>query len=156
MRCVHLLAEFRFAVPDAVFFGHSGGQKLPRPINRLAHDAAACRHFRALEVRFVLLTHLADFSRTKIADKRHITQCAGGQVVLRLCRRPFGVVPVLRIIRIVHACLRRIFKHRSHAVDVLGLLNLLVAGEHSVKYAADFIGQFYVQVFQGLIHLLQP
>ena len=72
MRRVNLLIEFRLAVSDAVFFGHAGGQKLPRPINRLAHDAAACRHFRALEVCFVLLTHLADFSRTKIADKRHV------------------------------------------------------------------------------------
>ena len=56
---------------------------------------------------------------------------------------------------LVHTRLCRIFKHRSHAIYVLGLLNLLVAGEHSVKHAADFVGQFYVQAFQGLIHLFQ-
>lgn len=57
---------------------------------------------------------------------------------------------------LVHARLRLIIRHRSHAVNVLGLLNLLVAGKHSVKHAADFIGQFYVQTFQGLIDLFQP
>ena len=57
---------------------------------------------------------------------------------------------------LVHARLRLIIRQRSHAVNVLGLLTLLVAGKHSVKHAADFIGQFYVQTFQGLIDLFQP
>ncbi len=49
---------------------------------------------------------------------------------------------------LVHARSRLIIRQRSHAVNVLGSLNLLVAGKHSVKHVADFIGQFDIQVFQ--------